>query len=353
VNFAVAETGTLLLVENEGNGRMSTGVPPVHIAVTGIEKVVENLRDSAYLETVAHAPPLWLFRLRPEPPPDGAPVAAGISPVGSLWEAEHVSAGSGTRREDARASGGAVVSFPAGAAGVLNRPFPARIYPAGSYRVQTRFLAERPGAAPRVTLEVKLGSPGKIVASAGAPAGSDRGGVLDLEADFTLDTLGQVFVQVASDGSAPVRWDYALVRFAGAPEPQYSIEVEDLWHMGTPLADPEASGGQAVELRPGYHPRNLAFSGPDRVLPAGAWTAGLRFIGASPAAPAAGERFEVGLSNVERPLAAASLPGPAGSGGYQEVALPFDLSRAAPVQFRVYFPGRRRLVLDRVTIAPR
>ena len=45
VNFAVAETGTLLLVENEGNGRMVTSVPPVHIAVTGIEKVVENLRD--------------------------------------------------------------------------------------------------------------------------------------------------------------------------------------------------------------------------------------------------------------------------------------------------------------------
>lgn len=45
VNFAVAETGTLVLVENEGNGRMSTTVPPVHIAVTGIEKVVSNLRD--------------------------------------------------------------------------------------------------------------------------------------------------------------------------------------------------------------------------------------------------------------------------------------------------------------------
>ena len=49
VNFAVAETGTLLLVENEGNGRMSTAVPPVHIAVTGIEKVVENLRDTVPL----------------------------------------------------------------------------------------------------------------------------------------------------------------------------------------------------------------------------------------------------------------------------------------------------------------
>jgi L-lactate dehydrogenase complex protein LldF len=45
VNFMVAETGTLCLVENEGNGRMSTTVPPVHIAVTGIEKVVESLSD--------------------------------------------------------------------------------------------------------------------------------------------------------------------------------------------------------------------------------------------------------------------------------------------------------------------
>jgi len=45
VNFAVAETGTLCLVENEGNGRMTTTAPPVHIAVTGIEKVVEHLAD--------------------------------------------------------------------------------------------------------------------------------------------------------------------------------------------------------------------------------------------------------------------------------------------------------------------
>jgi len=45
VNFAVAETGTLCLVENEGNGRMCTTVPPVHIAVMGLEKVVERLED--------------------------------------------------------------------------------------------------------------------------------------------------------------------------------------------------------------------------------------------------------------------------------------------------------------------
>jgi len=45
VNVAVAETGTLVLVENEGNGRMSTHVPPLHIALMGIEKVVERLAD--------------------------------------------------------------------------------------------------------------------------------------------------------------------------------------------------------------------------------------------------------------------------------------------------------------------
>ena len=45
VNFAVAETGTLCLVENEGNGRMCTTVPDLHIAITGIEKVVELLDD--------------------------------------------------------------------------------------------------------------------------------------------------------------------------------------------------------------------------------------------------------------------------------------------------------------------
>jgi len=44
-NFVVAETGTIVLVENEGNGRLCTTAPAVHIAVTGIEKVVERLAD--------------------------------------------------------------------------------------------------------------------------------------------------------------------------------------------------------------------------------------------------------------------------------------------------------------------
>lgn len=42
VNFAVAETGRLVLVENEGNNRLSTTAPPVHIAVMGLEKVIPD-----------------------------------------------------------------------------------------------------------------------------------------------------------------------------------------------------------------------------------------------------------------------------------------------------------------------
>jgi L-lactate dehydrogenase complex protein LldF len=45
VNFAVAETGTLVLVENEGNARLVTTRPPVHVAVMGIEKLVPRLAD--------------------------------------------------------------------------------------------------------------------------------------------------------------------------------------------------------------------------------------------------------------------------------------------------------------------
>lgn len=45
VNFAVAETGTLVLITNEGNGRMCTTLPQTHIAIMGIEKVIPRFAD--------------------------------------------------------------------------------------------------------------------------------------------------------------------------------------------------------------------------------------------------------------------------------------------------------------------
>ncbi len=45
-NFAVAETGTICIVTNEGNGRMCSSLPRVYVVIMGIEKVVPTLEDA-------------------------------------------------------------------------------------------------------------------------------------------------------------------------------------------------------------------------------------------------------------------------------------------------------------------
>jgi iron-sulfur cluster protein len=45
-NVIAAETGTLFIIENEGNIRLSTSAPPVHIALVGMEKLVPTLTDA-------------------------------------------------------------------------------------------------------------------------------------------------------------------------------------------------------------------------------------------------------------------------------------------------------------------
>ena len=56
VNFAVAETGTITLVTNEGNARLTTALPPVHIAIMGMEKVIPKMADlPVFLKILARA----------------------------------------------------------------------------------------------------------------------------------------------------------------------------------------------------------------------------------------------------------------------------------------------------------
>jgi L-lactate dehydrogenase complex protein LldF len=56
VNFAVAETGTIVLVSNEGNIRLTTALPRVHIALMGIEKVIPRMADlPVFLKVLARA----------------------------------------------------------------------------------------------------------------------------------------------------------------------------------------------------------------------------------------------------------------------------------------------------------
>ena len=55
-NFAVAETGTICVVTNEGNGRLSTSAPRVHVALVGIERIVPTLSDlGVFLQLLARS----------------------------------------------------------------------------------------------------------------------------------------------------------------------------------------------------------------------------------------------------------------------------------------------------------
>lgn len=51
-NFLVAESGTVLIVENEGNAALTTSLPDTHVVITGIEKVVPTLQDAGILLTL-------------------------------------------------------------------------------------------------------------------------------------------------------------------------------------------------------------------------------------------------------------------------------------------------------------
>ncbi len=55
-NFAVAETGSIVLISNEGNARLTTTCPRVHVAIMGIEKVIPRWQDlPVFLKLLARA----------------------------------------------------------------------------------------------------------------------------------------------------------------------------------------------------------------------------------------------------------------------------------------------------------
>ncbi len=79
-NVAVAETGTLVVLTNEGNARLVSTLPRIHVAVVGIEKLVERLAD---VEPIVRALPrsatgqlltsYLTMMTGPAPGPDGEP----------------------------------------------------------------------------------------------------------------------------------------------------------------------------------------------------------------------------------------------------------------------------------------
>jgi L-lactate dehydrogenase complex protein LldF len=55
-NFLVADSGAIVLVENEGNARLSSSAPKIHVAVSGIEKIIPRAQDLAvFLKLLARS----------------------------------------------------------------------------------------------------------------------------------------------------------------------------------------------------------------------------------------------------------------------------------------------------------
>ena len=48
-NFLVADSGMVAVSTNEGNGRLTTSIPRIHVVVAGIEKVIPRMSDLAVL----------------------------------------------------------------------------------------------------------------------------------------------------------------------------------------------------------------------------------------------------------------------------------------------------------------
>jgi len=81
VNFAIAESGSLLIFSNEGNARMVSTFPPLHVALLGLERLVPTWEEAEILMRVlprsatGQAITVYVSMLTPSPPPpsDDAP----------------------------------------------------------------------------------------------------------------------------------------------------------------------------------------------------------------------------------------------------------------------------------------
>lgn len=61
-NVVAADTGAFVIIENEGNARLTTGIPPVHLLFVGIEKIVPTFQDAMKVAEVT-----WRYAQYPVP----------------------------------------------------------------------------------------------------------------------------------------------------------------------------------------------------------------------------------------------------------------------------------------------
>ncbi len=103
-NFVAADSGTLVLVESEGNIRMTTLVPPLHIAITGVEKIIPSREDlGPFIELLAASgtgQPMTSYTSVISPPLRNARVITDGTPSGREFHLVIVDNGRSKMRRD-------------------------------------------------------------------------------------------------------------------------------------------------------------------------------------------------------------------------------------------------------------
>lgn len=164
---------------------------------------------------------------------------------------------------------------------------------------------------------------------------------------FTIQGLRDSPVLTLRDAQEPL-WLFRVTDAAPAPRRSTSMvgmfyEAERQSHAtGAVVEAPEASGGQIALGQAGGVGGHLTF-GPYRPLPAGAYIARFRVRGH-------GLRLDVTTDWGKRILAERTVdPGPT----WVDEALPFVVERARPLEFRVFWDGRREAAVDWVLVVAR
>ena len=337
----------------------------------------QRLLASGAFTPLAQEGTAFLLRLRGQAQADPHPGAV-VSPVVSLWEAEHLYRNTGVLVEDPEASGWGLMFREAGriggplgpryarARGNLARAVPGRdrkgflsfgpyrAYPPGRYRA--RFRLRRGGQAP--------GSPGWIEVC------TDRGrrslarrelspGVLpadgrwhDVALTFTLEAPTDLELRTWFNRSSTLELDVVLVEFEGGRPADGFYRAQDLWRQtGDLVADARVPGGLAVRARAGYHPCLYLMHGPQVTVEPGRWRARFRLAreGSAPAgAPAVwlAAATDLGRRPFAWRLVRAGELGP----DYRDLELVFSVPRRCELGLRVKFAGGASLRLAGVKL---
>jgi len=313
-----------------------------------------NLMRSPYLRFVRKDGPHHLFALR-ENPAGPEPRFTQRSPVGNLYPSPRMKSDVGGCIQDAAASSG--FSLCAGThgegSGLLMRGN-ARIYPTGEFSVFFNLRSSAPrGSGPVARIDVYAPEGEKVLAERTltqrdfASAGDYR----LFELRFANPEPARVEFRVHYLGTGVLRADFAYVVFSRERDPCPHYEAEDLFHIGSCVEDPGASGGYAVAISKGEDINMPMVSGPDRLYPAGRYRARY-YLRAGECEGGVLARLWVSSGFGGATLAVRDcMRGEIAEGDrYTPCDISFEIARATPISFTLRHFNRALLWLDRIEV---